>query len=197
VGVGVYVKTTHMPPKEITMLGTSILSICSVLLATPESDELGVIYERNVPAKMRDGVILRADVYRPNRGGPYPVLVTRTRIGKAMHRGSAEGFANAGYIVVCQDIRGGGESEGKWESWLRFRKHDAEDGYDTVEWAAELPGSNGKVGTFGVSALAHQQWRLAPLRPPSLTAMAAGGCFARRADVEPTGTIRPAILIGA
>jgi putative CocE/NonD family hydrolase len=121
---------------------------------------------------MRDGTILRADVYRPDRGGPYPVLVRRTPFGK---RWSYQAFVKAGYIVVSQDVRGRYESEGTFKSFFTAREltHDAEDGYDTVEWAAKLPNSDGKVGTFGISYEAYVQWRLAPLRPPSLVAMSA------------------------
>ncbi|NQT18456.1 MAG: CocE/NonD family hydrolase [Planctomycetes bacterium] len=100
--------------------------------------------ERNVPAEMRDGTILRADVHRPDRGGPYPVLVMRTPYGKGR---KFDRFVKAGYIVVAQDARGRYASDGKWESFLRFQTHDAEDGYDTVEWAAKLPGPSGKTSS--------------------------------------------------
>ncbi len=100
-------------------------------------------------------------------------------------------YVKAGYIVVRQDARGRYASDGKWESFYRFDTHDGEDGYDTVEWAAKLPGSNGKVGTFGVSYNAFLQWRLAPLRPPSLVAMCARSIPARLTQLEGPGTIRP------
>ena len=74
---------------------------------------------------------------------------------------------------------------------MRFETHDAEDGYDTVEWAAKLPGSNGKVGTFGASYNAFYQWRLAPLRPPSLVAMAASSIPAHYTDLKGPGSLRP------
>jgi predicted acyl esterase len=147
-----------------------ILTLFCSILTGCEAEKLGVIIERNVPVPMRDGVILRADVHRPDRGGSYPVLVQRTPYGKDR---SFNRFVKAGYIVVSQDTRGRYESEGKFESMWRFKTHDAEDGYDTVEWTAKLPGSNGKVGTFGTSYPAFLQWRLAPLRPPSLVAMSA------------------------
>jgi putative CocE/NonD family hydrolase len=137
---------------------------------------------------MRDGVVLRADVCRPDGGGPYPVLLMRTPYGK---RHSFDAYAKAGYIVVCQDARGRYASDGTYESFVRFQTHDAEDGYDTVEWAAKLPGSNGKVGTFGGSYNAFLQWRLAPLEPPSLVAMSAQTIPARYPDLEGPGTIRP------
>jgi putative CocE/NonD family hydrolase len=160
-------------------------------LAGAEAEELGVKIERNVPVPMRDGTILRADVHRPDRGGPYPVLVQRTPYGKDK---TFDQFVRAGYIVVCQDARGRYESEGKWESASRFETHDAEDGYDTVEWAAKLPRSTSKVGTFGMSYDAFLQWRLAPLHPPSLMCMSAymGGAASLTDAVGPAG-IRPGL----
>lgn len=161
---------------------------CLVLLSA-ESPDLKVIAERDVAVPMRDGVILRANVFRPDRGGPYPVLVMRTPYGK--RSSGLDRYVKAGYIVVSQDARGRYASDGRWESFVRFKTHDAEDGYDTVEWAAKLPGSTGKVGTFGASYNAFLQWRLAPLRPPSLVAMAAFSIPARYTDLEGPGTIRP------
>ncbi|HZM03506.1 MAG TPA: neutral/alkaline non-lysosomal ceramidase N-terminal domain-containing protein [Candidatus Saccharimonadales bacterium] len=149
----------------------------------------GIVIETNVPAVMRDGVVLRADIHRPAEGGPYPVLLMRTPYGKQKQH--FEKYVRAGYIVVCQDVRGRYASDGVWESWLRPRTHDATDGYDTVQWAAKLPGSNGKVGTIGLSYSAFLQWRLAPLRPPALQAMSAHSIPAHYGDLEEPGTIRP------
>jgi putative CocE/NonD family hydrolase len=162
-------------------------SLTETALARAEAEELGVIIKRNVPVPMRDGTILRADVGWPDRGGPYPVLVQRSPYGKGM----SDWFVKDGYIVVSQDVRGRGESEGKWEYLFRFQTHDAEDGYDTVEWATKLPGSNGKVGTLGISYPAFLQWRLAPLRPPSLVCMSACSSPAQIWDGEHPCTIRP------
>jgi putative CocE/NonD family hydrolase len=155
---------------ELTELTEQNQTLNEVAFSEVEDEELGVIIERNVPVPMRDGTILRADIHRPDSGGPYPVLVQRTPYGKD---GNFDRFVKAGYIVVSQDARGRYESEGEYESMWRFETHDAVDGYDTVEWAAKLPGSTGKVGTFGTSYPAFLQWRLAPLHPPSLVAMSA------------------------
>ena len=144
--------------------------------------------ERDVPVPMRDGVILRAHVFRPDTPGPYPVLVLRTPYGKG---NQADAYVKAGYIVVLQDARGRHASDGRYESFYRADTHDAVDGYDTVEWAAKLRDSTGKVGTFGISYDAFLQWRLAPLRPPSLVAMAASSIPPRLTDLEGPGTIRP------
>lgn len=150
------------------------LPIC--LSAETPGEELKVVIDRNVPVPMRDGTILRADVYRPDRGGPYPVLVHRTPYGK--HSVTLfDQFARAGYIVVSQDVRGRYESEGNWEWFWQRKAYDAQDGYDTVEWAAKLVGSNGKVGTFETFEPDGRQWSLASLNPPSLVAMSARGSF--------------------
>lgn len=158
--------------------------------AKRKAEPIKVITERDVEIPMRDRVILRANVFRPDKGGPYPVLVVRTPYGKAS--GGMDRYVKAGYIVVAQDARGRYASDGEWESFVRFETHDAEDGYDTVEWSGKkLAGSNGKVGTFGASYNAFLQWRLAALQPPSLVAMAASSIPARYTDLEGPGTIRP------
>lgn len=162
------------------------LAYVSLLVA---SQLFAIEIQRNVPVPMRDGIILRADVFRPDEPGTYPVLVLRTPYGKQGQK--PEKQVAAGYIVVTQDARGRYESAGKWGSFYRRDTNDAVDGYDTVEWAAKLPGSNGKVGTFGASYNAFLQWRLAPLRPPSLVAMAASSIPPRLTQVEGPGTIRP------
>src|SRR4030042_1916534 len=123
-------------------------SLNEAALADAESEELGVIIERNVPVPMRDGTILRADVHRPDRGGPYPVLVQRTAYGKS---GSFTQLVKAGYIIVSQDVRGRYASDGESARPWRGTTHNAEDGYDTVEWAGKLPGSPGKGGARGHS----------------------------------------------
>ena len=123
------------------------------------------------------------------------MLVQRTAYDKNRVSGWWNYLAQAGYIVVSQDVRGRYASDGEFESQWRLTTHDAEDGYDTVEWAAKLPGSTGKVGTLGVSDPARHQWRLAPLRPPSLVAMSACSMAAHLWDVEGPHTIRPAFRL--
>jgi putative CocE/NonD family hydrolase len=119
-----------------------------------------------VPVPMRDGVKLYADVYRPRREGKFPVLVVRTPYGvqrDGMHESKIR-FAQRGYAVVVQDTRGRYQSEGTWEPF----RHEAEDGHDTIQWAAQQPWSTGKVATEGGSYLGHVQWRAASLAPPNL-----------------------------
>ncbi len=158
-------------------------------LASLGAQPKGVRIEREVPVRMRDGTVLKADVHRPDDDGTYPVLLVRTPYGK--HNMKFTGHVQAGYIVVCQDARGRYASAGAYESFMRPTTHDGEDGFDTVAWAAKLPGSNGKVGAFGASYNSFLLWRMAPLRPPALVAMAAQTIPARLTDLEGPGTMKP------
>jgi putative CocE/NonD family hydrolase len=139
-----------------------------------------VVIQKNQPAAMRDGVVLRADVYRPRAGGPYPVLLQRTPYSKndeeAAKRFSA--IAARGYIVVVQDTRGRYMSDG-----VAVPHDEAQDGYDSVQWAAGLPGSNGQVGMFGGSYLATTQLEAATTQPPALKALFPASSYARRHDM--------------
>jgi uncharacterized protein len=129
--------------------------------------------ESNVPVPMRDGTILRADLYRPHGAVDLPVLLCRTPYNKRSERQvqDAVAMAQRGYLVIVQDVRGRDASDGEWRWMFGEGYREAEDGYDTVEWAAALPDATGKVGTFGLSYDAWLQWELATLRPPHLTAM--------------------------
>jgi putative CocE/NonD family hydrolase len=122
--------------------------------------------ERYLAATMRDGVKLYGDLYRPARDGKFPVLIVRTPYGVQRDGGHATmiKFAQNGYAVYFQDVRGRYESEGKWDPF----RNEAQDGYDTIEWAAKQPWSNGKVALQGGSYLGHVQWRAATQSPPSL-----------------------------
>jgi putative CocE/NonD family hydrolase len=133
-----------------------------------------ITIQKNVPATMRDGITLMSDVYRPAGEGEYPVLLTRLPYGKDRPRDPTYfdpvKAAGAGYIVVVQDVRGRYASEGEFVPFAS----EHEDGYDTVEWAAGLPGSDGRVGMFGLSYYGKTQWQAAVMRPPSLKSMVPG-----------------------
>jgi putative CocE/NonD family hydrolase len=140
-------------------------------LAQPQYE---IKIETNVPMQTRDGVTLYADIYRPDAPGTFPVLLSRTPYGKEAASTSANGssqfFARYGYVTVMQDCRGRFASEGDYDPIFQ----EVEDGYDAVEWAARLPGANGRVGTTGQSYLGLTQYAIAcndPM-PPSLQAMA-------------------------
>src|SRR5262245_43178391 len=138
-------------------------------MADAMNDQISV--EFDVPATMRDGIVLRANIFRPAGEGPYPVALTRTPYSKdfasVMPFLDALRLARAGYIVVIQDVRGRFRSEGQWRPF----HHEDADGYDTVEWAARLPGASGAVGMYGLSYLGYTQWMAAKEAPPSLKAI--------------------------
>jgi putative CocE/NonD family hydrolase len=131
---------------------------------------------RDVAVPMRDGVVLRADVYRPTAGGRAPVLVYRTPYDKTgTGKESIVRLAvERGYVVVLQDVRGRYASEGDFRAYHQ----EGRDGFDTIEWAAAQPWSNGRVGTFGLSYPGAVQWLAALEAPPHLVAMAPAMTFA-------------------
>ncbi len=132
--------------------------------------------DRDVAVPMRDGVVLRADLYRPSREGRYPVLVFRTPYGK-QHAAKGDGIhrkaVERGYAVVLQDVRGRYASDGHFDPYRQERK----DGYDTIEWAAAQAWSDGRVGTYGLSYPGAVQWLAALEQPPHLVSMAPAMTF--------------------
>lgn len=133
--------------------------------------------ETDVAVPMRDGVVLRADTYRPRSGGPFPVLVYRTPYGKGgviADYTTVQRAVARGYAVVVQDVRGRYASAGEFDAY----RQEGRDGYDTIEWAAAQPWSNGAVGTFGLSYPGAVQWLAAMESPPHLRAMVPAMTFA-------------------
>lgn len=131
---------------------------------------LGEIVKTDVAVPMRDGVVLRADILLPDQGGPFPVLVYRTPYGKQNARVEYQTFERAvkrGYAVVVQDVRGRYTSDGEFRPY----ENEGRDGFDTIEWAARQPWSNGAIGSFGLSYPGAVQWLAAVQAPPHLKAM--------------------------
>ncbi len=145
-----------------------------------------VVVAKNVEAVMRDGAVLRADIARPRMRGKFPVLLTRTPYGKS----ASVRLASAGYVVIAQDMRGRYASDGEYTPVFVPGYRDAEDGYDSVAWAAGLPFCDGKVGVFGISYPSWASWELASQRPPHLVAMFNGGFGTRLTDWELGGVFR-------
>ena len=116
----------------------------------------------------RDGVRLDADIYRPDAEGEFPVLLMRQPYGRAIAStvvyAHPTWYAAHGYIVVIQDVRGRGTSEGEFKLFA----HETEDGEDAVHWAAALPGSTGQVGMYGFSYQGMTQLYAAITKPPAL-----------------------------
>jgi len=127
-------------------------------------------HDLDVPIPMRDGVVLRAEVLRPPGAGPFPTLVYRTPYGAHDTLEEESIFTEAvtrGYAVVVQDVRGRYRSDGDFRPYER----EGRDGFDTIEWAAAQPWSDGNVGTFGLSYPGAVQWLAAMESPPHLKAM--------------------------
>jgi putative CocE/NonD family hydrolase len=141
----------------------AIFALMAAGVARP-AENYEVIVERNVAAKMRDGVTLRADIYRPKADGKFPVLLVRTPYDKTSQTNFGLRGVARGYVVIAQDVRGRFASEGEFYTF----KNESLDGYDTVEWAAALPYSNGKVGMFGGSYVGATQMLAAIAKPPHL-----------------------------
>lgn len=131
--------------------------------------------EHDLEMKTRDGLVLRADVWRPYTDEPVPAIVIRTPYDKASNHSvlfPPVAAARAGFAVVIQDVRGRFASEGEHWPGLDLWQTEGDDGEDTLEWIASLPWSNGTAGTFGPSYLAEVQYALAARRPSQLRAIA-------------------------
>lgn len=144
--------------------------------------EDNVLFESGVMVKMRDGVRLATDIYRPAGKGPFPVILERTPYGRNVASRSelsvaepvaktraevARFFVRQGYAVVYQDCRGRYGSEGQFVKYLS----DGADGYDCCAWIVKQGWCNGKIGTMGLSYAAHTQGALGCANPPGVTAM--------------------------
>ena len=148
-----------------TLAFALLLTFLTAPLSSAQSYPLKV--ERGIPVKMRDGVILRGDIFRPDAEGRFPVLLQRTpyrRMTWGYGVDFAQRAASRGYVVFIQDVRGRYTSDGDWYPFL----HESEDGYDTIEWVATQPYSNGKVGMFGESYVGATQMLAAIGHPPHL-----------------------------
>ncbi|MGE0133026.1 MAG: CocE/NonD family hydrolase [Blastocatellales bacterium] len=143
------------------------LTLLAALTALINAQEQPVRWRFNAPMPMRDGVILAANVYLPKAEGKYPAILIRTPYGKSGEHDNALFYAERGYVVVAQDTRGRYDSDGEWYAF----RNEAADGFDSIEWAARQPWSNGKVVTMGASYLGMDQWLAATGLNPHLAAM--------------------------
>jgi putative CocE/NonD family hydrolase len=162
----------------IVLLQVSITA-AEETLSEPRYD---VIFEENVAIPVRDGTVLRADVYRPDTDDAdarFPVLVSLSAYQKSLdrilphvrpfthvERPEPDWWVARGYVLVFIDTRGTGTSPGKAAIWSMQETRDL---YDAIEWSARQDWSTGKVGLSGVSYYAITQWNVASLQPPSLT----------------------------
>jgi len=123
-----------------------------------------------------DGIRLDADLYRPATPGDYPVLLMRQPYGRKIAStvvyAHPRWYASHGYIVVIQDVRGRGTSEGEFHLFA----HEAQDGLETVNWCAQLPGSTGQVGMYGFSYQGMTQLYAASRQPEALQTLCPAMC---------------------
>jgi len=162
-----------MAYRKFFLLGASCL--CTALPMLPQAPQPSAassadVLSKDVTVPMRDGVALRADVWLPSPSGRFPTLVYRTPYGKQFAEQDYKTFEKAvarGYAVLIQDVRGRYASDGEFMPY----QNEGRDGYDTIEWAARQPWSDGHVGTFGLSYPGAVQWLAAVESPPHLIAM--------------------------
>ena len=152
-----------VPVAGLVLILTSLIAAQS---SSPAGGAFAVRVDAGVRVTMRDGVSLVCDVYRPTADGKFPVLLQRTPYNR---KDPATGMflASHGYVVILQDTRGRFDSGGEFYPF----RHEANDGYDTVEWAAGLPYADGRVGMFGGSYVGATQMLAASAAPPHLVAI--------------------------
>lgn len=144
-----------------------VLALVTLAGSAHASGPYSVKVQRDISVRMRDGVTLRGDIFRPDAAGKFPVLLERTPYRKSpwgYDIDFAQRAAARGYVVFIQDVRGRYTSDGEWYPFL----HESEDGYDTIEWIAVQPYSDGRVGMFGGSYVGATQMLAAIAHPPHL-----------------------------
>ncbi len=180
--------------KKIALL---LLAVALPLPAQQPASDLSTdpVLEKNVAVPMRDGVLLRANILRPQGQGPFPTLVYRTPYDKEEALQNHTIFRKAaarGYAVVVGDVRGRYASAGEFVPY----QNEGRDGYDTIEWAARQPWSNGAVGTFGLSYPGAVQWLAAVESPPHLKAMVPAMTYATASNFFYSGGVFDLSWIG-
>ena len=154
-----------------------------------------MVIAKDVMLGMRDHVQLATDIYRPAHhgepaDGQFPTILGRTSYDKNSPQmwvePVADFFTRRGYVVVIQDLRGRHHSEGTGQYFHTVNPREGEDGYDTIEWIAAQPWSNGRVGMVGSSHGGIVQTAAALTRPPHLTSI--------WVDVAPTNIFEQLIL---
>ncbi len=157
-------------PDIVGMRPIPLLALLATLAgptAAAQAPAFPIRHERQVMVPMRDGVRLATDLYLPESAGKAPVVMTRSPYGRTGFAGLAETLARAGYVGVWQDVRGRFDSEGDWVPFV----HEADDGFDAIQWAATQPWSDGRVFMLGGSYVAMVQWLAASRHNPHLAGL--------------------------
>lgn len=168
-GVGIF--TARLVSQQVTQpVAAPHSSVAHYDEAKLSKPKYKVLTEANVRVPMRDGVTLSADIYRPDAPGQFPAILVRTPYGKATTQSVPQSrfYAERGYVVVQQDVRGRWDSDGHFYAF----KNEGDDGFDTDEWVGKQPWFNGKLGTMGGSYVGYTQWTQAVRGSKYLTAMA-------------------------
>lgn len=156
-----------VPSQHYTLCQTGVTGLFDDPIAKyPElsQSQYEVETKDNLSCTLRDGTKLIATALVPKGEGKWPVILVRTPYGRALSIPDEAFYASRGYAVIVQDVRGTGDSGGKFDPFV----NEIKDGYDTVQWAAHLPFANGKVGMIGASYLGCVQWQAAVADPPAL-----------------------------
>jgi putative CocE/NonD family hydrolase len=142
--------------------------VAALSLPAPAAAPAHTLSQFNVAVRMRDGVRLSANVFRPDEKGRRPAILLRTPYNKGdAITASYQSFVNHGYAVVVQDVRGRYKSGGAFEPI----DQEIDDGDDTLNWIASQPWSDGAVGMYGGSYLGIAQWKAAMTHNPHLKAI--------------------------
>ncbi|MBI1332932.1 MAG: CocE/NonD family hydrolase [Armatimonadetes bacterium] len=113
---------------------------------------------------MRDGVVTKATAIEPTEAGKYPVILSRTPYNRKMSLDEGSHYAKRGYIYIVQDVRGTGESKGKFDPMV----NECKDGYDTIDWISKQDWCDGNIGMIGASYGGFVQWAAAVEQHPAL-----------------------------
>jgi putative CocE/NonD family hydrolase len=148
-----------------------LLPRASIASGTPDRfDEISVGTDVEIP--MRDGTLLRGDLYRPKSGDRFPAILTRMPYGKGEYYcympAIGRFWARKGYAYLAQDVRGKWSSEGEWDPFI----NEAHDGYDTIDWVAGQPWCDGNIGMVGESYYGYTCWAAATTGHPNLKCIA-------------------------
>jgi putative CocE/NonD family hydrolase len=151
----------------------SLTAFGSALFAQQQSEPKYEVVMEKIEMPMRDGTILRGDMYRPEAEGKFPVLIERTPYDRTREVYIEDGtfFAERGYIYIAQSCRGLYESDGIFYPFLDDGWNEHRDGFDSVQWLAKQPWSNGKVAVTGGSHTGQTTYLVGPTQPSELVAL--------------------------